>query len=83
MEVIDNRALIVRTKYPERITAAIEKSKVVGQEDGVYEVAVKWGLNEAQLLNQFIKAFHLLYQRSTIGRGSSNPSIIKRLQQSS
>ena len=55
MEVIDNRALLVRTKYPDRITAAIEKSKVVGQEDGVYEVAVKWGLNEAQLLNQFIK----------------------------
>ena len=55
MEVIDNRALLVRTKHPERITAAIEKSKVVGQEDGVYEVAVRWGLNEAQLLNQFIK----------------------------
>ena len=55
MEVIDNKALLVRTKYPDRITAAIEKSKVVGQEDGVYEVAVKWGLNEAQLLNQFIK----------------------------
>ena len=29
MEILDNRALIVNTKYPNRITEAITKSKVI------------------------------------------------------
>ena len=46
MQIIEDKALLVRTKHPERITEIIPKSKVL--ETG--EVLVKWGLEEAQVL---------------------------------
>jgi SNF2 family DNA or RNA helicase len=73
MEVIENRALLVRTKHPDRITAAIQKSKVVGQEGEVYEVAVKWGLNEAQILNQFIKGVPSPISKKYVWPGQHKP----------
>jgi len=50
MQIIDNKALVVRTKNPGRITAAIEKSAELSENEGVTEVAVHWGLAEAQAL---------------------------------
>jgi SNF2 family DNA or RNA helicase len=56
MDIIDNRALLVRTKNPDRITNAIEKSKMVGKEsEDVYRVLVHWGLPEASRLATLIK----------------------------
>lgn len=46
MEVINNKALLLRLKEPHRVTAVIPKSKVVGQN----QVVVHWGLDEAQVL---------------------------------
>jgi len=46
LQIIEDKALLVRTKHPERITEIIPKSKVL--ETG--EVLVKWGLEEAQVL---------------------------------
>ena len=46
MQIIEDKALLVRTKHPERITEIIPKSKIL--ETG--EVLVKWGLEEAQVL---------------------------------
>ena len=42
--------MLVRTKFPSRITETIKKSKVVQKEGEVSEVAVNWGLHEAQTL---------------------------------
>jgi SNF2 family DNA or RNA helicase len=50
MQVINNKVLVVRTKFPSRITETIQKSKVVQKEGEVSEVAVNWGLHEAQTL---------------------------------
>ncbi len=50
MQVINNKVLVVRTKFPSRITETIKKSKVVQKEGEVSEVAVNWGLHEAQTL---------------------------------
>lgn len=50
MQIVDDKVLIVRTKRPKLITEHVEKSAVVGQEEEVYEVAVNWGLEEAQML---------------------------------
>lgn len=56
MDIIDNKALLVRTKNPNRITDAIQKSKLVGQEsEGVYKVLVHWGLPEASKLATLVK----------------------------
>jgi hypothetical protein len=47
MQVIDNKALLLRVKDPARITQLIPKSKRLSE----HEVLVKWGLEEAQVLN--------------------------------
>jgi SNF2 family DNA or RNA helicase len=46
VQIIDNKALLLRVKDPGRITTVIPKSKVL--DSG--EVLVKWGLEEAQVL---------------------------------
>ena len=46
MQIIDNKALLLKVKDPGRITTVIPKSKVL--DSG--EVLVKWGLEEAQVL---------------------------------
>lgn len=46
MQIIDDKALLLKVKEPGRITTVIPKSKVL--DSG--EVLVKWGLDEAQVL---------------------------------
>jgi len=46
VQIIDNKALLIKVREPNRITEVIPKSKMVGQN----EVLVKWGLEEAQVL---------------------------------
>ena len=47
METYKDLAILVNTKKPDDITKNISKSKVVGvYENGVYQVAVNWGLDE-------------------------------------
>jgi SNF2 family DNA or RNA helicase len=50
MEIVENKALVLRTRNPQRY-GLIPKSKVLGEvEHGLYEVAVHWGLDEARVL---------------------------------
>lgn len=51
MEIVDNKVLVVRTKHPARITETIKKSRLL-REGEVSEVAVNWGLEEAQYLRK-------------------------------
>jgi SNF2 family DNA or RNA helicase len=51
MEIIDDKVLLIRTRYPERITQTVKKSKVVKQGE-VSEVAVHWDLDTAQTLRK-------------------------------
>ena len=46
----DQQALIIKTKKPHLITEGIKKSALIEQKDTHYEVAVRWGLKEAQFL---------------------------------
>ena len=46
MQIVDNKALLLRVKEPNRITTIIPKSKIL--DSG--EVLVRWGLEEAQVL---------------------------------
>jgi SNF2 family DNA or RNA helicase len=50
MEVIQNRALLLKVRNPHRITATIPSSQVLAEQDGVYKVLVKYGLDECQVL---------------------------------
>ena len=50
MQIIENKALLLRTRNPDKYNI-IPKSKIVSQlEGGIYEVAVKWGLDEVRVL---------------------------------
>jgi SNF2 family DNA or RNA helicase len=46
VQIIENKALLVKVREPERITAVIPRAKQCGP----HEVLVKWGLEEAQIL---------------------------------
>ena len=50
MQIVENKVLVVSTKQPHLITEAIPKSKVIDRDKDDYEVAVHWGLAEAQAL---------------------------------
>lgn len=49
MQIVDNKALIFKTKDPSKYSI-IPKSAIVDERDGVYKVAVYWGLDEARVL---------------------------------
>lgn len=49
MEIIDNKALVLRTRNPHKYSV-IPKHKVLSENNGTYEVAVYWGLDEARVL---------------------------------
>lgn len=50
MEILDNKALVLRTRNPSKFDL-IPKSKVLGKvSSDVYEVAVHWGMDEARVL---------------------------------
>jgi SNF2 family DNA or RNA helicase len=50
VRIVNNKALVIHTTQPHSITGRIKKSAVVEQEGDTYEVAVNWGLKEAQEL---------------------------------
>lgn len=49
MQIVDNKALVLRTRNPAKYTV-IPKHKVISEKAGTYEVAVYWGLDEARVL---------------------------------
>jgi SNF2 family DNA or RNA helicase len=48
MQIIDNKALLLRLRNPDKVINAIPKSKAVGDN----QVVVNWGLEEARSLNR-------------------------------
>ena len=50
MEIVDNRALLLKVRNPDRITGVIPKSKVIKQHKNHSEVLVHWGLVESKIL---------------------------------
>jgi SNF2 family DNA or RNA helicase len=55
MEIIDNRALLLKTRDPYRVTEVIPKSRIVKELDTPkgrgYEVVVQWSLPNAKILS--------------------------------
>lgn len=49
MEIVDNKALVLRTRNPHKFSI-IPKHKVLSEEGGIYQVAVYWGLDESRVL---------------------------------
>lgn len=55
MEIIDNRALLLKTRDPNKVTQVIPKSRILREvptPQGLgYEIAVQWSLPNAKILN--------------------------------
>ena len=49
MEVIENKALLFRTRNPDKYNL-IPKHKILSENNGTYEILVYWGLEEVQVL---------------------------------
>lgn len=49
MQIIDNKLYLLKTRDPSKFSI-IPKHKIVGQTNGIYEVAVHFGLDEARVL---------------------------------
>ena len=49
MQIIDNKLILLKTRDPSKYSI-IPKHKVVGEKDGIYEVVVHFGLDEARVL---------------------------------
>lgn len=49
MEIIDDKAVVFKTRSPEKYRI-IPKHKIISEEDGTYEIAVYFGLDEARVL---------------------------------
>ncbi len=53
MQVLANKTLVVKTRFPARIIETIPDSKIVNNYgDGRYEVSVNWGLRESLTLSK-------------------------------
>lgn len=50
MQIIDNKALLIRTKKADQITNLIPKSKLLKKEGELGEVLVHWGYDETRIL---------------------------------
>jgi len=50
MEIIEDRALLLKVRDPEKITSIIPKSKLFSSKENYHEVLVHWGVEEAQVL---------------------------------
>ena len=49
MQIVDDKALLFRTRNPDKYRV-IPKHKIVSEQDGAYEIAVYWGLDEVRVL---------------------------------
>lgn len=49
MQIIDNKAVLFKTRSPTKYSI-IPKSRIVAESNGVYEMAVYWGVDEARVL---------------------------------
>lgn len=51
MKIIDNKAIELTTKYPDRITTVIPKSKLIEWDGTVGRVLIKWDLDAVRILH--------------------------------
>ena len=50
MRIYKDKALVLKTKRPHLVTENLKKCEIISEQKGLYELAVHWGLEEAQFL---------------------------------
>ena len=49
MQIVNDKALVLRTRNPSKYSV-IPKHRIVAEKDGIYDIAVYWGLDETRVL---------------------------------
>ena len=49
MQIIENKALLFKTRSPDKYSV-IPRSKIISEDNGTFEIAVYWGLDEVRVL---------------------------------
>ena len=52
MEIVNNKAIVITTRRPNLVTECIHKSEIIETNGDLHKVAVRWGLEEAQVLSK-------------------------------
>ena len=50
MRIYKDKALVLKTKRPHLVTESIKRCEIISEHKGMYELAIRWGLSEAQFL---------------------------------
>jgi SNF2 family DNA or RNA helicase len=50
MQVVQNKAIVLRTRTPHKLRDSDVEHKIVSEENGIYEIAIRWTLQDAQKL---------------------------------
>jgi hypothetical protein len=50
VKIVNDRAIVLKTKRPHLVTERVKNYKILKEEKGVYKLAVPWKLKEAQVL---------------------------------
>ena len=50
MQIVQNKALLLKVRNPHKITSTIPNSAILEEKNGIYQVLVKYGLDEVQVL---------------------------------
>ena len=59
MEILDNKALLLVVRNPDRFTSIIEKSKYLGEVgEGLHEIVVKWDHENVDALTRGVVGIH-------------------------
>lgn len=81
MKVVNDRAIVLKTKRPHLVTELIDRYKIITEQDGVYKIAVPWELPEAQALASLkIKDVPSPMQRDYQFTGKYSPLPTRRTQ---
>ena len=60
MDIVQNKALLLRVRDGNRVTSVIPKSKIIKEHDDHHEVLVHWGLEEVKVLKNLKMKIHLI-----------------------
>ena len=50
MKIVNDRAVVLKTRRPHLITEKVKNYKILAEDKGVYKIVIPWGLEEAQVL---------------------------------
>ncbi len=50
MKIVNNRAIILKTKRPHMVTEKVKNYRILEEQGGVYKLAIRWDLEGAQAL---------------------------------